>query len=298
MLRAGGGFGGARRDAPGRAAAAAWCDGRVNGSNDVGMLHDLAVELAEGAGRLAVEGRRTTMSVASKSTSTDLVTDVDRRVERWLVDQLGRRRPGDAVLGEEGGDRAASGAGPVRWVLDPIDGTVNFVLGIPQYAVSVAAEIDGAVVAGAVCNPVTGETFRAARGAGAWLGSARLDGPRDVPLERAVIGTGFAYDATMRAKQIAVVAPLLPRVADIRRLGAASLDLCYVAAGRLDGYFEAGLHPWDHAAGGLIAAEAGCALSGLRGRAPSGRLYAAAGPRLADELFAVLADLGADDVGS
>jgi myo-inositol-1(or 4)-monophosphatase len=270
----------------------------VSDSDDVRSVHELAVELAEGAGRLAVEGRNERLSIGSKSTSTDLVTDVDRRVERWLVEQLGRRRPGDAVLGEEGGDRAADGASRVRWVLDPIDGTVNFVLGIPQYAVSVAAEVEGAVVAGAVCNPVTGETFHAARGAGAWLGPARLRGPRDVPLERAVIGTGFAYDAAMRARQIAVVAPLLPRVADIRRLGAASLDLCFVAAGRLDGYFEAGLHPWDHAAGGLIAAEAGCAVSGLRGRPPSERLYAAAGPALADDLFAVLAELGADEVAS
>lgn len=270
----------------------------MSGDDDVRLLHDLAVDLAEGAGRLVVEGRGATVSVGSKSTSSDLVTDVDRRVERWLVEELARRRPGDAVLGEEGGDREATGTGRVRWVLDPIDGTVNFVLGIPQFAVSVAAELDGVVVGGAVCNPVTGETFHAARGAGAWLGPALLRGPRDVPLERAVIGTGFAYDAAMRAKQIAVVAPLLPRVADIRRLGAASLDLCFLAAGRLDGYFEAGLHPWDHAAGGLIAAEAGCALSGLRGRPPSQRLYAAAGAGLAEELFATLTELGADEVAA
>ncbi|HKC26395.1 MAG TPA: inositol monophosphatase family protein, partial [Jatrophihabitans sp.] len=197
---------------------------------------------------------------------------------------------------EEGGVRAGTNA--VRWLLDPIDGTVNFVLGIPQFAVSVAAEVDGVVVAGAVCNPASGETFHARRGAGAYLGDQRLRGPRDVPLARAVVGTGFGYDAQMRARQAKVVAPLLPRIADIRRLGAASLDLCFVAAGRLDAYFEAGLNPWDHAAGGLVAFEAGCVLSGLRGRPPGRAFYAAAPPHLAAELFALLERMDADAVSS
>jgi myo-inositol-1(or 4)-monophosphatase len=126
----------------------------------------------------------------------------------------------------------------------------------------------------------------------------RLAGPRVVPLERAVVGTGFAYDSRMRAGQVEVVRALLPRVADIRRLGAAALDLCFLAAGRLDAYFEAGLHMWDHAAGGLIAAEAGCALSGLRGAPPSQRFYAAAGPALAPDFFALLEQLDADEVSS
>ena len=261
-------------------------------------LEAIAVELARGAARIAREGRHSTLTVAAKSTATDLVTQVDRRTERWLIDEITRRRPGDAVLGEEGGDRR--GVTAVRWVLDPIDGTVNFVLGLPQYAVSVAAEIDGKVVAGAVCNPVAGETFRAHLGGGAFLSTAdeqiRLHGPRDVPLHRAVVGTGFAYDAQVRARQIEVVRPLLPRVADIRRLGAASLDLCYLAAGRLDAYFEAGLNRWDYAAGGLIAAEAGCVLGGLRGRPASAELFAAAGTRLADDFFALLESLDADRV--
>lgn len=266
---------------------------------DHAALETLAVELAEGAAELARRGRADGLDIASKSTATDLVTDVDRQVERWLIDRLAERRPGDAVLGEEGGDRSAgAGDSGVRWVLDPIDGTVNFVLGLPQYAVSVAAEIAGTVVAGAVCNPETGETFHARLGGGARLNGATLHGPRDVPLARAVVGTGFSYDAAMRSRQVAVVVPLLPRVADIRRLGASSLDLCFVAAGRLDGYFEAGLHRWDYAAGGLIAAEAGCVSSGLRGRPPSERLFAVAGPALADDLFALLEELGADEVSS
>jgi myo-inositol-1(or 4)-monophosphatase len=262
-------------------------------------LEDIAVLLARGAAEVVRDARRGRLSVSAKSTVTDLVTAADREVERWLVARLAALRPGDAVLGEEGGAHAGTAAGGrVRWLLDPIDGTVNFVLGVPQYAVSVAAELDGTVVAGAVCNPANGELYRARQGAGAYLGGERLTGPRDVPLERAVIGTGFGYDARQRTRQVAVVAQLLPRIADIRRIGSASLDLCAVAAGRLDGYFEAGLNVWDYAAGALIAAEAGALVSGLRGRAPSGLLTAAAGPYLAPALFAVLEELGADAVNS
>jgi myo-inositol-1(or 4)-monophosphatase len=255
-------------------------------------LERLAVHLAEGAAGVVRLGRGDSVEVDAKSTATDLVTEVDRATERWLVEQLRSVRPGDAVVGEEGGDR--SGSTGVRWVLDPIDGTVNFVLGLPQYGVSVAAEVDGRVVAGAVCNPATGETFRAALGAGAHLGDVRLTGPRQVPLAKAVVGTGFGYDAAIRARQAAVLVPLLPAVADVRRLGAASLDLCYLAAGRLDAYYEVGLNLWDHAAGGLIAAEAGCVVSGLRGRPASGRCFAAAGTGLATDFFALLESLDAD----
>ena len=262
-------------------------------------LEALAVQLAEGAAeqvRRLREGHfgGEDLAVSAKSTATDLVTDVDRAVERWLVEQLRARRPGDAVLGEEGGDRA--GHSRVRWIVDPIDGTVNFVLGLPHYAVSVAAELDGEVVAGAVSNPVTGETFRARRGGGAYLGTQRLTGPREVPLERAVVATGFGYDAAARARQVAAVAPLLTRIADIRRLGAASLDLCFLAAGRVDAFFEAALNPWDHAAGGLVAMEAGCVVSGLRGQAPGRHLYAATRPGLAAEFFAALESVDADRV--
>lgn len=259
-------------------------------------LEQLAIELAEGAAASVRQRRSEQLSIGAKSTATDLVTEVDEATERWLVDQLAARRPDDAILGEEGGGRP--GRSTVRWLLDPIDGTVNFVLGIPQFAVSVAAEVSGVVVAGAVCNPIAGETFHARLGGGAYLGDERLGGPRDVPLERAVVGTGFGYDATVRARQAAVVAPLLSQVADVRRLGAASLDLCFLGAGRLDAYYEAGLNLWDHAAGGLVAAEAGCVASGLRGRPPSGTLYAAAGKALAPAFFALLESLSADAVSS
>src|SRR5262249_2627280 len=145
----------------------------------------------------------------------------------------------------------------VRWLVDPIDGTVNFVLGLRQYAVSVAAEVDGVVIAGCVHNPESGETFHATRGGGAFAGERRLAGPRDIPLERAIVGTGFGYDPVVRARQGVVVAAMLPRIGDIRRLGSAALDLCALAEGRLDAYFEAGLNPWDWAAGLLIATEVG-----------------------------------------
>ncbi|MBE7186857.1 inositol monophosphatase family protein [Jatrophihabitans endophyticus] len=266
-------------------------------------LHRFAVVLAAGAAlRVSTAGAVAGVGaeVGSKSTPTDLVTATDRATERWLVARIAEQRPGDAILGEEGGPRP--GTSGVRWLLDPIDGTVNFVLGLPQYAVSVAAELDGVVVAGAVANPVSGELFHAFQGGGAWLrtsagGTTRdlaLHGPRSVPLPRAVVATGFGYDPARRARQVAVVAPMLPRVADLRRLGSAALDLCFVAAGRLDAYFEAGLNPWDHAAGGLVAREAGCVVVGARGEPE--RLLVAAGADLADDLMALLTDLGADTV--
>lgn len=264
------------------------------GSAGLAGLADLAVELAAGAAAIVRDGRAASFTVDVKSTATDLVTEVDRRSEQWLVTQLAERRPDDAVLGEEGAGRP--GTSGVRWVLDPIDGTVNFVLGLPMYAVSVAAEVDGVVVAGAVCNPATGEMFRAGLGAGAYLNDEPLTGPRDVPLERAVIGTGFAYDAAVRARQVAVVSPLLPRIADVRRLGSAALDLCFLAAGRLDAFFEAGLNLWDYAAGALVASEAGCVVSGLRGERPSTRFVLASGRGIAAPLQAVLEALDADQV--
>jgi myo-inositol-1(or 4)-monophosphatase len=266
------------------------------GQQPVADLERLAVQLAEGAAELVRSRSGAGLQVGRKSTATDLVTEVDQAVERWLVDELVRRRPDDGILGEEGGGR--SGSSGVRWLIDPIDGTVNFVLGLPQYAVSVAAEAGGVVVAGAVTNPASGETFHARHGGGAFLGGRRLTGPRDVPLARAVVGTGFGYDAGARTRQGAVVAALLPRVADVRRLGAAALDLCFVAAGRLDAYFEAGLNPWDYAAGGLVAAEAGCAVSGLRGRPGSGRCYAVTAAPLAEAFFGLLEELDADLINS
>ena len=265
-------------------------------------LERLAVDLAVGAAEVVRAGRHDTVS--SKSTATDLVTETDRATERWLRDRLAALRPEDAVLGEEGGEeggekgRAGAPRSGLRWLLDPVDGTVNFVLCLPQFAVSVAVERAGRTLAGAVCNPVTGEVFSASAGGGARCGTRPLTGPRDVPLARAVVATGFSYDARVRGEQAAVVAALLPRIADIRRMGAASLDLCWVAAGRLDAYFEAGLHPWDYAAGLLVASEAGCRVAGAGADAPGERLVAVAGAGLAGSFFAALDEVGAGRVST
>jgi myo-inositol-1(or 4)-monophosphatase len=265
---------------------------------DPRVLASFAVHLATGAAEQISAGLGASANgelvVDSKSTATDLVTASDRASEAWLVEQILAARPQDGILGEEGANRG--GTSGVRWVIDPIDGTVNFVLGLPQYAVSVAAEVDGVVLAGAVCNAATGEVFHACVGGGAYLGDQRLTGPRSVALGQAVIGTGFGYDAVRRARQAQVVAALLPRVGDIRRMGAASLDLCSLAAGRLDGYFEAGLNIWDYAAGGLIAAEAGCFVTGLRGDPPSPTIVVGAGTTCAQDLVGLLEELGADRV--
>jgi myo-inositol-1(or 4)-monophosphatase len=271
-----------------------WCDGPVTSLPSVPELADLARQLALGAGELIRAHGHDHLAIDTKSTPTDVVTEVDRAVEAFIRGQLGRHRPADAVLGEEAGGQA--GTSGVRWFVDPIDGTVNFVLGLPDYAVSIAAEVQGRVVAGCVYNPLSGELFHAALGGGAYLGDQRLPGPREVPLARAVVGTGFSYEATRRARQAHALAALLPRIADIRRLGSAALDLCAVAAGRLDGYFEVGLNPWDWAAGILIASEAGCTVSGLRGRPPGSAMTAVAGPSVAPGLFALLEEFGADEV--
>lgn len=257
-------------------------------------LTQLAVELATGAGSLIRRHRSERFSISTKSTPTDVVTDIDRQAESYIRTELARLRPADAVLGEEEG--RADGSSGVRWVIDPIDGTVNFVLGLPQYAVSIAAEVGGRIVGGCVHNPASGELFHATRGEGAFAGDERLSGPRDVPLARAVVGTGFAYDASVRARQGAIVAQLLPRVGDIRRIGSAALDLCAVASGRLDAYFEVGLNPWDWAAGVLIAEEAGCTAFGLRGRPPSATMTAVAAPALSGDFRALLEELGADAI--
>ncbi len=271
-------------------------------SADVAALGEYAVALATGAAdliRQRIGSAFGDLAVTSKSSSTDLVTEVDRASERWLVERIGRDRPDDAVLGEESGEHA--GSSTVRWLLDPIDGTVNFVLGLPQYAVSVAAEVDARVVAAAVCGPATGELFRAVLGGGAYLvtatGTRRLAGPRRVDLDRAVVGTGFGYDRAQRARQARIAAELLPQVGDIRRLGSAALDLCAVAAGRLDAYYEAGLNPWDYAAGALVAAEAGCVISGMRDAPPSARMTVAVGAELAEPLLDLLERLRADELG-
>lgn len=257
---------------------------------DLQDLLDTARGLARGAGELIRSGRaRASEQVAVKSTPTDVVTAMDRASERYLVSELARQRPDDGVLGEEGSSR--EGTSGVRWVVDPIDGTVNYLYGLPWYAVSVAAEVEGVVTVGVVHNPENGEVFSAVRGGGAWLGGQRLRCSDASALSQSLVSTGFGYDSDRRREQGRVAAALLPRVRDLRRMGSAALDLCQVAAGRLDAHYEQGLSPWDHAAGGLIAAEAGARVEGLRGAAAGVDCIVAAGPRIFPALLTVLEQL-------
>lgn len=232
--------------------------------------------------------------VGTKSSATDVVTAADQQVERQLVDALRARRPDDAVLGEEYGEGGGQAAdAPVRWLLDPIDGTVNYLYDLPWYAVSLAAQVAGRVVAGVVHNPATGQEWTAVAGQGAWRDGRRLRGSRQTSLGQALVATGFSYDPVQRGEQARVVAQLIGHVRDIRRFGAAALDLCLAAEGAVDGYYEAGLKPWDYAAGALIAAEAGLTVAGLAGAPAGPRLVLAAPPALFTPLHDRLRELTA-----
>jgi myo-inositol-1(or 4)-monophosphatase len=262
-------------------------------TSTAGELLALAVRIARDGAATARRMRAEAITdVQTKSTRTDVVTAADTAVERQVIDALRAARPGDAVLGEEYGDGAAGSTG-VRWILDPIDGTVNYLYGLPQYAVSLAAEVEGTVVAGVVHNPATGDEWTATLGGGAWRGDRRLSGSARTTLDQTLLATGFGYDAARRAHQGAVLATLITRVRDIRRFGASSLDLCFAAEGLVDAYFEKGLNPWDHAAGGLIATEAGLLVSGLDGAPADGRMLLAAPPAIFPALHDALVELDA-----
>ncbi|HSE07216.1 MAG TPA: inositol monophosphatase family protein [Nocardioidaceae bacterium] len=219
------------------------------------LARDVAEEAAELVRRRGVAG----VEVAdTKSSPVDVVTEADRAAEELIYARLTKARPGDGFLGEEGAS-AESSTG-VTWVVDPIDGTVNFLYGLPQYAVSIAASRDGEVVAGVVVNVATREVFAATRGGGATLDGRPLQVRDAVPLEQRLVATGFNYVAEVRRLQASAVGRMLSTVRDIRRQGSAALDLCALGAGRLDGFVEEGLNPWDMAAGGLVATEAGARL--------------------------------------
>lgn len=264
-------------------------------TTDAAALLDLAADVARQAGRLITDGRAERVRFGTKSTATDVVTEMDTASERLIVGALLEARPGDAVLGEEGG--AAAGSSRVRWVIDPIDGTVNYLYGLPPYAVSIAAEVDGQVAAGVVYDPVLDEMYAATRGGGATCNGVALHCSAETVLGQALVATGFGYAAARRARQAQLLCSVLPAVRDIRRQGSAALDLCSVARGRVDAYYERGLFPWDLAAGELIAREAGAKVTGL-GQAASGyELMLAAGPSLHPLLQRALADLRPDTDG-
>jgi myo-inositol-1(or 4)-monophosphatase len=305
-------------------------------------LLELATSVAVAAGRLLLGSGGRPEVVATKSSPTDVVTEADRAAETMIRELIGEARPGDRILGEEGGETAGAGGedgagtawaggqggvgagwvgaggaggegagkvgvgagwvGGVRWIVDPLDGTVNYLYGLPDWAVSIAAEADGTVVAGAVFVPRRDELFSAAIGGGAWLSSGALDwrgedAPQPirlacnvgVPLDRALVATGFGYEAGRRLIQGEVLRAVLPQVRDIRRGGSAAVDLCSVASGSVDAYYERGVNLWDIAAGSLIAAEAGAEVAGLHGRPAGPAMTIAAAPPLLGELHDLLA---------
>lgn len=254
------------------------------------------------AGALARQRRDEGVEVAaSKSSPVDIVTEADRETEALIRGLLAEERPGDGFFGEESG--AERGTSGLTWIVDPIDGTVNFLYGIPHYAVSIAV-VEGepdpqtwTALAGCVVNPATGEVYEATAGGGAFLGDLRLRVADAVPLSQALVATGFAYDSAMRGEQGRLAADLLPLVRDIRRLGTASLDLCFIAAGRVNAYYERTLSPWDHAAGALIAREAGATVKGAGDTQPDKNFILAGHPDVAADLERTLDRLARTPLG-
>ncbi|THG31044.1 inositol monophosphatase family protein [Naasia lichenicola] len=253
----------------------------------------IAIDVAREAGALALSRQEGIEVAATKSSPIDVVTEADRDTEALIRARLSALRPNDGFLGEESG--GAAGSTGITWVVDPIDGTVNYLYGIPAWSVSIAAvqspNADAAAdpqtwtaLAGVVFNPVNGELFSATAGGGAWLGDRRLAVNTGIPLDRALIATGFSYSLAARDEQLATLTRLGREVRDIRRIGSAALDLCNVASGRYDGYYERYLNAWDLAAGALIAAEAGAIVRGAGETRPDRLLTFAAGSGLADAL--------------
>lgn len=261
-------------------------------------LVDTALDIAREAAALAAERRRGIVEVAGlKSSSVDVVTAVDREIETLIRQRLAERQPGDGFLGEEGGraERTTS----LTWVVDPIDGTVNYLYGIPQFAISIAV-VEGEPtpqgwqeVAGVVIDVSSGREFTATRGGGAFANGKPIAVNAPTSLGQSLLSTGFSYSQEIRTSQAQVMARVMPHIRDIRRMGAAALDLTAIAAGQMDIYFERMLQPWDHAAGVLIAREAGAEVRGWNGAAPDIDWLLAAHPEVIDEIESILVESGA-----
>lgn len=243
-------------------------------------LLGLALDIAQRAGELLMQ-RPLTFEVTSKSVAIDIATQMDHDSERLIVNSLLAARPDDGIIGEEGSARDTSSG--ITWVIDPVDGTVNYLYGLPGWSVSIAAKDDDGILVGVVHAPTIGSTWTATRGGGAFFNGNSIRCNEPVSLDRALIGTGFVYDVSMRAHQGKVVSNLLPLVRDIRRMGSAAVDICNVAMGAYDGYFEIGLKEWDLAAAHLIACESGALIS-----TDAGDLTCCAGPSLYPVLVQVL----------
>ncbi|WP_436790347.1 inositol monophosphatase family protein [Yinghuangia sp. YIM S10712] len=259
---------------------------------DTADLLELALDAARLAGGMLLADRPADLGVAAtKSSPTDVVTEMDTAAEKLIVEFLRARRPRDGFLGEEGGGE--HGESGIRWVIDPIDGTVNYLYDLPAWCVSIAAEDAEGAVVGVVEVPTLRETFHGVRGAGAFRNGVPVRANAAVPMTGALVATGFGYTVERRRRQAGVVQRMLPEVRDIRRYGSAAMDLCAVACGRVDAYYERGLNPWDVAAGALIAREAGARVEEIRAEADGSNLTVAAAPELYAQLEAALAALDA-----
>jgi myo-inositol-1(or 4)-monophosphatase len=252
-----------------------------------GELLAIAAEAAQAAGAVLGERfGRPDPHVRSKTTPTDLVSEADHAAEEVIRGVLAERRPDDGMLGEETGEQA--GRSGLRWVIDPLDGTINFLFGIPHWAVSVACEDAEGTVAGVVADPLRGETFGATRDGPATLDGEPISGSDGRALDTSLVATGFSYDATVRARQAEAAGRVLPAVRDLRRCGSAALDLAWTACGRYDAYYERDLKPWDRIAGALICRRAGVALRELAAGAGLPAGLVAAPPALVDDLEALV----------
>ena len=262
----------------------------MSSSRDLDRLQQVALRLATEAGALLAEGQAGVRVANTKSSPTDVVTAMDRASESLILGLLDELCPGDGLLAEEGSSRESSTG--LEWVVDPLDGTVNYLYGVPFWSVSVAvrdlSDAPDRSLVGVVHAPVLAMTWTAAVGKGSFRDGSRMSGSVASLLEQALVGTGFGYASDRRGRQAEVLARVLPRIRDIRRLGSAAIDLCLASEGITDAYFEQGLQPWDGAAGYLIAREAGLTVGGLDGAPPSDRLVVAAPPALFGPLTALL----------
>lgn len=243
----------------------------------------VAVGLARSAGDMALAGRKAGLhNVQTKSTATDMVTEFDRASEVLIVEGMRAARPEDAIVGEEGA--SISGTSGITWYIDPIDGTTNFLYDLPAWAVSIGAEDSSGPLAGVVYIPALGEMFTATRGGGAFLNGAPIQSNNIADVSQALVCTGFSYSADQRTIQAQRVSRFIHQIRDIRRAGAAAIDLCFVACGRIDAYFEENLHQWDISAGILIAHEAGCRSGDFSGHTPRPAEILTTAPAIFDQL--------------
>jgi myo-inositol-1(or 4)-monophosphatase len=246
-------------------------------------LVSLAEEVARAAGALLMQ-RPDSFTFTEKSSAVDFATQMDQQAESLIVKSLLAPRPDDGIIAEEGAAQPSKSG--ITWVIDPLDGTVNYLYGLPGWNISIAAKNQEGVIAGVVFAPTINSLWKATKGGGAYLNNKAIKCNDPVNLNLALIATGFSYDLELRKEQGARIQKLIPQIRDLRRNGAAAVDLCYVAMGAVDAYFESSLKEWDFAAGGLIATEAGALISGRTGGAPDGDMVVCAGPSLHAQLLA------------